>query len=451
MKIIIAGIGKLGEYLTKKLVEQGHSVTIIDNKVFSNKDIVNNEDVFYIKGNSLDSSILLEAGIDKAELLISVMDKDEKNVMCCLLGKKLGVERTIARVRSPEYTSSVSILKDELGLSMIINPEYMTALHIVRVLSIPEAIDTKTFFKGRIMMITIKIKKDSPIIGETILKISKKTERVIVCALERDGNTIIPKGNVKIKENDKLHITGTRENLVLFLEYIGIVVKKPKKIMISGGSPTAVYMAKMLINMGMFVKIIELNPIRCEELSEQLPKAMIINGDVSNQELLYEEEIEKYDCFISLNNIDEENIVHSIFAKSINVPTVITKVNHINLDGVVEMSGIDRIITPHKIATNQIVNYIMALANSNNSSCETIYKFDNEKFEILEFNVKNGFKFLNTKIKDMKIKDGILIVAILRGKNIIFPTGDDHIEENDTIVIAVDENDEIKELSGIME
>lgn len=451
MKIIIAGIGKLGEYLTKKLVEQGHSVTIIDNKVFSNKDIVNNEDVFYIKGNSLDSSILLEAGIDKAELLISVMDKDEKNVMCCLLGKKLGVERTIARVRSPEYTSSVSILKDELGLSMIINPEYMTALHIVRVLSIPEAIDTKTFFKGRIMMITIKIKKDSPIIGETILKISKKTERVIVCALERDGNTIIPKGNVKIKENDKLHITGTRENLVLFLEYIGIVVKKPKKIMISGGSPTAVYMAKMLINMGMFVKIIELNPIRCEELSEQLPKAMIINGDVSNQELLYEEEIEKYDCFISLNNIDEENIVHSIFAKSINVPTVITKVNHINLDGVVEMSGIDRIITPHKIATNQIVNYIMALVNSNNSSCETIYKFDNEKFEILEFNVKNGFKFLNTKIKDMKIKDGILIVAILRGKNIIFPTGDDHIEENDTIVIAVDENDEIKELSGIME
>lgn len=451
MKIIIAGIGKLGEYLTKKLVEQGHSVTIIDNKVFSNKDIVNNEDVFYIKGNSLDSSILLEAGIEKADLLISVMDKDEKNVMCCLLGKKLGVERTIARVRSPEYTSSVSILKDELGLSMIINPEYMTALHIVRVLSIPEAIDTKTFFKGRIMMITIKIKKDSPIIGETILKISKKTERVIVCALERDGNTIIPKGNVKIKENDKLHITGTRENLVLFLEYIGIVVKKPKKIMVSGGSPTAVYMAKMLLNMGMFVKIIELNPIRCEELSEQLPKAMIINGDVSNQELLYEEEIEKYDCFISLNNIDEENIVHSIFAKSINVPTVITKVNHINLDGVVEMSGIDRIITPHKIATNQIVNYIMALANSNNSSCETIYKFDNEKFEILEFNVKNGFKFLNTKIKDMKIKDGILIVAILRGKNIIFPTGDDHIEENDTIVIAVDENDEIKELSGIME
>lgn len=451
MKIIIAGIGKLGEYLTKKLVEQGHSVTIIDNKVFSNKDIVNNEDVFYIKGNSLDSSILLEAGIEKADLLISVMDKDEKNVMCCLLGKKLGAERTIARVRSPEYTSSVSILKDELGLSMIINPEYMTALHIVRFLSIPEAIDTKTFFKGRIMMITIKIKKDSPIIGETILKISKKTERVIVCALERDGNTIIPKGNVKIKENDKLHITGTRENLVLFLEYIGIVVKKPKKIMVSGGSPTAVYMAKMLINMGMFVKIIELNPIRCEELSEQLPKAMIINGDVSNQELLYEEEIEKYDCFISLNNIDEENIVHSIFAKSINVPTVITKVNHINLDGVVEMSGIDRIITPHKIATNQIVNYIMALVNSNNSSCETIYKFDNEKFEILEFNVKNGFKFLNTKIKDMKIKDGILIVAILRGKNIIFPTGDDHIEENDTIVIAVDENDEIKELSGIME
>ncbi len=452
MRIIIAGVGKLGEYLAKELADDGNEVTIIDEKPIENKEIVNNEEVFYINGNSLDASILTEAGCESADLLISVMDKDEKNIMCSFVGKKLGVKKTIARVRTPEYSSSISLLKEDLGLSMLINPEHMTAAHIARILSIPNALDTTTFFKGRVFMVSIKVKEKSTIAGLTLYQLAKKLDkRVIICAIERDGTTIIPKGNNKIEVGDKLSITGTRDHILQFLKFANLVGEKNKRVMISGGSSTAVYLANMLLEMGMYVKIIEINEERCKELSEAIPGAIIINGDVSNQELLYEENIEDFDVFVSLNNIDEENIIHPMFAKGINVPTVITKVNHINLDGVLEKADIDTIVTPHKIASNQIVRYVRAMSNSKDSSCESIYKIDKANIAMSEFNVKQGFKGLNIKLRDLKIKDRVIVVAILRGKNIIFPSGNDEIKVRDTIVLATDSDITIKDLNNILE
>ena len=451
MKIIIAGIGKLGEYLAKELVEDGNEVTIIDEKVSNNKDIVNNEDLFFLNGNALDSNILIEANCKESDLLISVMDKDEKNIMCCFLGKKLGVKKTIARVRTPEYASSVSLLKEELGLSMIINPELMTAAHIAGILSIPNVLDNITFFKGRIHLVTIKVKENSTLKDMTILSLSKKLKwKVIVCAIEKNNKTIIPNGDTKINVGDIIHVTGKRNDIYSFLRYANLVGEKNSKVMISGGSNVSIYLAKMLIEMGMYVKIIEENAKRCKELSEELPDAMIINGDVSDQNLLYEENIEEFDSFISLNSIDEENIIHSMFAKSIPVPNVITKINHINLDGIIEKADIDAVITPHKIASNHIVRYVRAMSNSSNSSCESIYKFDKEGFEILEFNIKKGFNGLNVKLRDLNIKKGILIVAIYRDKNILFPAGNDKINEKDTVIIAADNDKSIKDINDIL-
>ena len=452
MKIVIAGIGKLGEYLAKELSEDGNEVTIIDEKPYSNKDLVNNEDVFFINGNALDVNVLQEAGTGSAEILISVMDKDEKNIMCSFLGKKLGVKRTIARVRTPEYAASINLLKEDLGLSMAINPDYLTASHIARILSIPNALDTISFFKGRIYMVSIKVKPNSALKGLSLVSLAKKLKkRVIICAIERDNVTIIPRGNHKLEVGDKIYVTGTRDHILSFLQFSNLVGEKTKKVMISGGSNTAVYLAKMLIELGMDVKIIEINEERCRFLSENIKDALIINGDASDQNLLYEENIKNIDSYISLNNIDEENIVHSMFAKSINVPNVITKVNHINLDGVIEKADIDTIITPHKIASNQIVKYVKAMQNSSNSTWESIYKIDNEKFEMVEFNVKKGFKQLDTKLKDIKLKDNVLIAAILRGRNIIFPSGDDEIKEKDTIVLALSLNNEIDDINDILE
>lgn len=450
MKIIIVGIGKLGEYLAKSLVRDNNEVTLVDLDFTTSRDVIDNEDVNYICGNGLDSNVLIEAGIEESDLLISVMDKDEQNVMSCLLGKKLGAKHTIARIRTPEYTNSINILKEELGLSMVINPESMTASKIARALSIPSALEETTFFQGKIQMISLKVKEKSILEGMTITSLSKKINGVIVCAVERENVVFIPNGKTKLRVGDKINITGAPKDINKFLEYTKLISEKTKKVIICGGSDTAIYLAKSLIDMGMSVKIIELDEKRCEFLSEKLPKALIINGDVSDQNVLYEEGIETCDAFVTLTSIDEENIVFSMFASMLNVPKIITKINHIFLDGVVERANIDTVITPHKIATNQIVKYVRAMERGQKSPCESIHKFDDDSFEMIEFYIKKDFKGLNMSIKDMKLKDGVLIVAILRGKNIIFPNGMDEIKFRDTIVI-IDDTNSIKEINDILE
>ncbi len=448
MKIIIVGIGKLGEYLARQLVKDNNEVTLVDTDFTTSRDIIDSLDLQHICGNGLDSNVLLEAGIDDADLLISVMDKDELNVMCCLLGKKLGAKQTIARIRTPEYANSVALLKEELGLSMVINPELMTANKIARALSIPSALEENTFFKGKVQMISIKIKKKSVLDGVTISALSKKVSGVIVCTVERDNVTSVPKANTKLQANDKINITGLPKDISAFLKYTDLS-EKTKNVIICGGSSIAVYLAKNLIDMGMKVKLIEINEERCKVLSEKLPKALIINGDISDQYILYEEGIESCDAFVTLTSMDEGNIVCSMFASMHNVPKIITKVNHISLDGIVEKANIDTVVTPHKIASNQIVKYVRAMQQGQNSSCEAIYKFDDDSFEVLEFNIKDDFKKLNVPIKDMNLKDGVLIVAILRGKNIIFPNGMDEIREKDTIIL-IDDNSSIKDINDIL-
>ena len=237
MKIIIVGIGKLGEYLAKQLVNDDNEVTLVDKDFSNKKDIINNIDVNYVDGNGLESNTLIEAGVRDADLLISVMTKDEQNIMCCLIGRKLGAKHTIARIRTPEYSNSVSLLKDDLGLSMTINPEYMTATSIARTLNIPSALDSTTFLKGRIEVITLKVKKGSKLDKSTIDSISKKLGiNIIVCAIERDNDVIIPRGNTKLMVDDKIHITGTRGDINTLLKYLGLISEKTKNVMIAGGS-----------------------------------------------------------------------------------------------------------------------------------------------------------------------------------------------------------------------
>lgn len=450
MKIVIVGIGKLGEYLARSLVNENNEVTLIDLNFAGKESLINNEEVNYIEGNALDSNILVEAGVPNADLLISVMKDDAENVMCVLLGKKLGVLNTIVRIRKPEYSKSISLIKEELGLSMIINPELLTASQISQVLSIPSVLDAISFLKGKIDVISLRVKEKSNLDGISIEALTQKLKnKIIVCAIERDGEVIIPTGKTKLVLNDKVHITGKRIDINAFLKYTKLISAKTNKVIISGGSDIALYLSKMLIDMGVSVKIIENDEKRCNFLSEKLPNVLIINGDVSNQNLLYEEGIKYCDAFVSLTNNDEENIVYSMFASILGVPKIITKINHIDLDGITEKATLDTIITPHKIAANQVVQYVRAVENSGSSSCEAVYNFGDNIFEMIEFKVKENFKFINIKLKDLKFRDNVLIAAIQRGKNIIYPSGDDEIKLNDTVVI-ISKDRNLRELNNLV-
>ncbi len=451
MKIIVVGIGKLGDYLSKSLVRDLNDVTLVDVDFEGSRTLINNEDVNYVTGNGLSADILIEAGVKKCDLLISVMDSDEKNIICSLLAKKLGAKNTIARIRDKDNNNSVYLLKKEIGISYIVNPEYLTALNIAKVLSIPSALEATTFLRGRLQMISLKIKEDSVLNGITINSLIKKcNSEIIICAVLRDGVITIPKGSFKLKVNDKINVVGTIKDIKIFLEYADLISEPTKKVIIAGGGTTSFYLAKFLLDMNMKVKIVEINQDRCKQLSESLDKALIINADISNQNVLYEEGIEETDAFISLTSIDEENIVYSMFASLKKVPRIITKVNHIDLDGVIEASNIDTVITPHRIATDSIVKFVRALKNSKKSSCEALYTFDDDSFEIQEFSIKDDFKELDTKIKDMHLKESVLIIAIQRGRNIIIPNGNTVIKENDTIVL-IDNSDQLKNINDILE
>ena len=450
MKILIIGIGKLGEYLARRLVKDGNEVTLVDLDFSMNKDLINNEEVNYICGNGLDVNVLLEAGIKNVDLVISVMESDEQNVFCCLLAKKLGVKHTIARIREPEFTNSINLIKDELGLSMVINPDLQTANQIAEALSIPSALETSVFLKGRVRMISLKVSEGSPLVKMTVPAISRRLETgIIICAIDRNGEIIIPTGRTTIMADDKLYVTSTMKGLREFLEFADLISKKTKKVIISGGSKTAAHLAESLIDLGMKVKIIENRLERCQELSMLLPEALIINGDATNQSILYEEGIEEADAFVALNSIDEENIVLSMFAGMKKVPKIITKVSHIDLDGIIDLAHIDTVITPHRIAASSIVKYVRAMENSSESSCEAIYKFDDDNFEMLEFNIKSDFRGIHIKIKDLALKENILLVAILRGRHIILPNGNEEIKPKDTIVI-IDGSNQVKEINDIL-
>ena len=450
MKIVIAGIGKFGDYLTRQLAKENNEITVIDINFTGKEALINNEDINNIEGNALDVKILEEAGVQNSDLLIASMKEDSENVMCALLARKLGVKNTIARIRRPEYIDSLNMIKEPLGLSMIISPKQLTANQIAQTLSIPSAIETTSFFKGRIYVISLKLKEDSKYIGQSIKEISQKLNgNIIVCAIEREDKIVIPNGETIIKAEDKIHITGTRKDINSFLRYGNLIQDKTRQVMVVGGSDISKYLANQLADTDMKIKIIEPNKEVALELAETLDNVLVINADPSDEQTLFEEGIQETDAFVALTGIDEENIVYSMFASSQKVPKVITKINHINLSGITQMAKIDAVVSPHKIAANQVVQYVRAMEKGKSSSCESIYNFGDNIFEMIEFKVKEDFKGINKKIEELKLQEDTLIGAIQRGKNIIYPQGKDEIKLNDTVLVIC-RNNKVKELNDMI-
>ena len=437
MKIIIVGSGKMGTYLSNILIKEKYDITVIDrNDVVLNK-LNTTQDVSTICGNGLVVDTLLEAGIKGVDVLISTMQNDEENILCCILAKKLGAKNTIARVRNPEYSKSMNYIKEDLGLSMTINPELITARAIANTIRFPENVKPSYLSNGKIELIEFKIKDDSPLINLSIrdLKTKFKSE-ILIVAIERDEEVYIPNGDFIFSENDKVVVTSKVQEVTAFLKEIGSAYLKIKDVMIIGGSKVSYYLAKFLSEINIKVKIIESIHEKCKFLSSNLPKALIINGDGSDKNLLIEEGIENVDAFVSATGIDEENVVYSMFANTLDIPKVITKINHLNFGKMLESVGLESLFTPHVIASNQILRYIRAKSNSKGGSMESLIRLIDDKVEIMEFIINKDFKHIGKSLKKINFRNNLIIICINRKGNIIFPTGNDTIEVNDKIIIA---------------
>lgn len=451
MNIIIIGCGKIGSNLLASLVSEGHDVVALDNNPDVISEITNVYDVMGVCGNGADSDILEEAAVAKAELVVASTGSDELNMLSCFLAKRMGAKHTIARIRNPEYNDkSLRFMREQLDLSLVINPELLAARELYNILKLPSAAKIDTFSVRNFEMIELKLKSDSVLDGMRIMDMRNKyKEKFLICAVQRGDQAYIPDGNFVLKSGDRIGLTATPAEIAKLLKEMGILQKQARNIMILGGSRTAFYLAKMLTAAGNSVTLIERDKQLCDELCETLPKAVIINGDGANQELLLEEGLRSLDAFVALTGMDEENILLSSFAASQNVPKVISKVNRDELISLAEHWGLDCIVSPKKLISDILVQYARALQNSVGSSVETLYKLMDNQVEVLEFSVKSDFPQLQIPFKALKTKPNTLVAGIMRDRKTIIPSGEDMLLSGDKVVVLA-ANQRINTLSDIL-
>lgn len=452
MKIVIIGDGKVGSTLVEQLSKEGHDIVVIDNKGEVLEAVGNMHDVMCVEGDGISYKIQREAGVDECDLLIAATSRDEVNMLCCMIAKKVGAKHTIARVRNPEYADQMIYMKEELGLSMTINPERAATREISRILRIPSALKVESFAKGRVELVEVKLKEGSPIVNEPLSSLYRKIKvKVLVCTVQRGEEVIIPDGNFVLKANDKITVTASPYNVEKFFKEIGLNAPRVRSVMIAGGSRISYYLTKQLIEMGIQVKIIEINEDRCYTLKDMLPAAKIIKGDCTDQNLLLSEGFDKIDAFVALTNMDEENVVLSMYANSLDISKVITKVNRIGYIDMIEKTMSDNtVISPKNITANSIIQYVRAMQNGMGSNIETLYKIVDGKAEALEFYVRQKSKNIGVPLKDLRLKKGILVASILRNSSLIIPGGNDTIELRDSVIVVAS-NLNCKDLEDIFE
>ena len=430
MKIVIIGMGKVGFALASSLSSEGHDITVIDNNPKVIEKVENALDVLPIKGNAFSTSTLLEAGCDKADLVITVTDKDEINMLCCLTAKKLGIKRTAARIRDPQYARELHLIKDDLGLDMVINPEEASADEIVRLLTIPGAIKIENFAKGRVRMMELIVKKDMPIVGMQLKSIAALYNiPILIGAVIRNEALIVPNGDFRIEASDSIYVIGKTAHIYSFSKALDPSPTKIRNIMIVGGGKIAYYLARLLEQMHIKVKIIEKDESICQTLAEAFPQSLIINGDGTDKFLLQSEQISSVDGFISLTGSDEANIIASVLAKHFSAKLVITKLSKTHYKEVTNALGLDIIIKPQEIITNQILKFVRG------QSIEALHRIFSNEGEIIELVVSKDDPIIGIPLHKLHLIPDLLIATIVRKNAVVIPTGNDALQAGDRVLI----------------
>lgn len=448
MRIVIVGDGKVGSALAQLLSEEGHDITLIDRNSEVLDQTSEEQDVLVVKGNGAAINTQKEAHVGKSDLLIAATSGDELNLLCCMLAKKLGCPHTIARVRNPEYMDQAFLLKDELGLNMVVNPERAAAGEIFRILQFPSFLHRDTFSKGRVEIVEIKLDGKSPLIGKKLFEIEKIIKvQTLICSVERGDKVYIPGGDFVLKEGDRIFVTAPAASLAKLIRNLKLDQKKIHDVIIIGGSRTAYYLASNLIESGVKVKIIEHNLERCRELAEYLSKATIIHANGSERSVLDSEGVPVTDAVVSLTDIDEENLLISKYADLCRVPTVITKLNRTEFDDLYDLLGIKWAISPKMLISADIVRYVRAMQNTEGDEVITLHRIG--KMEALEF-MAHDFSGSGVKLKDLDTADDVLIACINRRGHIILPGGNDTIEEGDTVIVVTTPDNRLTSLEAVL-
>ena len=437
MKIVIAGAGVIGGSVAEALADEGHDLTVIDCDPAIVTHISNSLDVICVEGNAADPELLREAGAAEADLVVAATEKDEVNMVCGIIARKMGANHVIARIRDPLYLSQTKFLREALGLSQIVNPEYECAKQISRILRFPSAARVVTFSKGSLEIVEHRVSAGTPLDGLKLSEMGNRFHaRVLVALVSRDGKTLIPDGGTILQADDRLSITGSSQDLRRFFVEIGEYKKPVRQVMIMGGSTTSVYLTRLLQESGIDVTIIERNRGRCEELCELVPAAHVVCGDATHSDVLLEDGILTADAFVSLTGDDGDNIITSLYARSVSVSKVVTRINREHFAAVLISTGLESIVSPKELVAQQLARYARALCDSAGSSVETLYRVGGGKIEVVEFRMDEDSACVRVPLRELKLKSDVLIAALIRGNKSIRPDGDTRILPGDHAVIV---------------
>lgn len=438
MNIIIVGCGRVGRSIAEQLTTEGHAITVIDVNPDELDKIYDSENIMAIEGNGATMPVLREAGINDCDLLIAVTAADELNLYTCLLAKNAGVDSTIARVRNPEYISDVNIIKDDLKLSLAINPEFTCAGEIARLVKYVGVKSIRSFAGGQVDLIKIAVDEKSPLADKKIADNASLLKGGIrFCFVERDGELYIPDGEFVLRVGDEASFVAPAQAASKLLKNLGVISSKARSAMILGGSKIGFYLAKILRETGLSVKIFEKNPERCEELSEDLPGVLIFNGDAMDEDLLLSEGVDRADVVVCLMNTDEENLLASLYAKQVNPKAkVVTELGNLKFRSVVDHLPLDTIIRPKHLTGQFIIRYVRGMQNTIGNNVETMYKISRERAEALEFRVREDSAVTGVPLAKLNLKKDLQIICISRGGRIITPGGNDTIEKGDSVIVV---------------
>lgn len=437
MKIIIVGCGRVGESLAEKLNEDGNDVTVVDMSAVKVQELTDRFDVMGVVGNGATHSTLLEAGIENTDLFIAVTNSDELNLLCCMIAKKEGNCQAIARVKSPEYSEEATYLQKELGLAMVINPEYAAAEEIARVLRFPSAIKIEPFAKGKVELVKFKLPQGNAIVGMSVKDvIMKYRSEVLVCTIERGDEAFIANGDFVFQEKDVVSIIAAPVKAKEFFIAINYKGHSIKNALVAGGGVITHYLCEILENSRVSLKIVEKDLKNCEELAGKFPKCAVIHGKATDKELLKEEGVSKAGAFVALSGADEENILLSLFAKEEGAEKLITKINRTDYDGVINRLELDATVCPINITSDIILRHVRATKNARGNSVETLYNIIQDQVEACEFIIKENSPILGKPLKQLKFKENVLVAAIYRDDTVIIPHGNDVIQAGDSVVIV---------------
>ena len=441
MKIVIAGAGRVGLSIAHELVKENHNITIIEGNNEKQKEVGNSLDVLTILGNAASYDVLMEAGVKNADLLIAVTREDEINLLCCLAARKMGVPHTIARVRNSEYYKQAAFLNEELGLSMTINPEEETANEISRILRFPVATKVEAFAGSKAELIEIKVSPESALNGVTMSSLRSNFGNVLICAVKRDKEVFIPRGDYVIRAGDKLNVVGSYREINQLVKKVSKKHREPKKIMLIGGGEIAYYLIRKLADTNMAIKIIEKNKAECARLKDIFPKVSCVYGHGNDPELLNEEGLEVADAFVAITDDDDDNIISSMYALSSDVGKVITKIKESKIINILSGDQLDSIVQPASIATQRVIRYVRSMQNAyDQSGIDAMYYLFEQKVEIIEFKINEKFQFDNIPLKDLDVAQGAIIASIIHNGQCIIPDGEDVIHSGDIVILATTRN-----------